>query len=260
MSEPIRIFVGCSANDEDLEAQMVFEYSLRQRHPKDDIDLVWMRLSRDPHSFWYADPERGEGWCTRTWATPFSALRWGIPACCGYAGIAIYMDCDMILMDDVARLWEQPFRQGKMILSKGDGITFCTMLMDCAGLQEALPPIETIKRQPNCYRDIRRQLATSGVVQRFAGNWNCRDGEEYASIFDPEIKVLHYTAIPTQPTHRHAKARLAAEGRRHWYAGESRPHPRREVTELFDRLFEEALASGYTLDRYRTPPFGEYRR
>lgn len=258
----IKLFAGVSANDEDLEAQSVFEYSLRRHHPADDIDLVWMRLSKDPASFWYSNPDKGHGWRTSTWATPFSALRWGIPAACQYQGKAIYMDCDMIVMDDIAKLWEQEFQPGKVIISKGDGNTFCTMLMDCVGLQPVLPDANTIKTGPNCYREIRRMLASSGSrwIQPFDGNWNCRDGENYPSIFDPDVKALHYTNIPTQPTHKHAKKRLAAEGRPHWFAGESRPHPRVEVQALFDKYLRDAIERGFTLDHYRTEPFGDYRR
>lgn len=255
----IRLFVGCSANDEDLEAQMVFEYSLREHHPADDVEITWMRLSRDESSFWYSDPDRKLGWRTTSWATPFSALRWGIPAFCNYEGLAIYADCDIIWMDDVQKLWDHPWDPGKAIVAKGQSVLYCTMLMDCAALQNVLPPIEDIKTKPNCYRDIRRSL--EGVTIPFKnGNWNCRDGEHYSTIYDPDVKVLHYTAIPTQPTHRHAKARLAAEGRPHWFAGESLPHPRKEVSQLFDELLDEAMVEGYTLDQYRTPMFGDYRR
>jgi hypothetical protein len=256
----IRIFVGTSANDEDLEAQAVFEYSLRKHHPADDIDLTWMRLSRDPSSFWYSNPEKNEGWTTKTWATPFSALRWGIPAACNYQGKAIYTDCDMIVMDDITKLWNQEFQPGKVVIAKGDGITFCTMLMDCGGLQSVLPPINEIKCVPGRYRDIRRTMNNPKYVQKFDGNWNCRDGEKYETIFDPDVKILHYTTIPTQPTHKHAKARLAAEGRPHWFAGQSRPHPREEVQELFDDMLADATAHGFAVDRYRTEPFGDYRR
>lgn len=255
----IRLFVGCSANDEDLEAQAVFEYSLRKHHPANDIDLTWMRLSKNPDSFWYADPDAHHGWRTASWATPFSALRWGIPAFCNFQGRAIYMDCDMILMDDIVKLWNHPWDVNKAIIAKGESVLYCTMLMDCALLQPILPPIEDIKTKPNAYRDIRRSLDRH--VQPFGnGNWNCRDGENYPTIFDPDVKVLHYTSIPTQPTHPYAKARLDAENRPHWFTGHSSPHPRREVRDLFDEYYAAAINSGYAIDRYRTPLFGDYRR
>ena len=46
MIEPIRIFVGTSANNEDAEAEMVLEYTLRKNttHP---LDITWMRQTKD---------------------------------------------------------------------------------------------------------------------------------------------------------------------------------------------------------------------
>ena len=37
-------------------------------------------------------------------------------------------------------------------------------------------------------------------------------------MFDPDIKVLHFTEIRRQPHLPLAMARLAKEGRRHWYS------------------------------------------
>lgn len=254
----IKIFVGTSANDEDLEAQAVFEYSLRKHHPADDIDLTWMRLSKDPSSFWYSNSAKHEGWDTKTWATPFSALRWGIPAACGYQGKAIYTDPDMIVMDDIAKLWNEDFR-GKAIVAKGETSVFCTMLMDCVALESILPSIDEIKFL-GAYRAIRRTI-NEHVAPFQSGDWNRRDVHIPSfDINDPTAKILHYTTIPTQPTHKHAKARLTAENRPHWFAGKSQPHPRKEFSDLFDIMLSEAVASGYALDRYRVEPFGDYRR
>src|SRR5262245_61554152 len=95
VAEAIRIFVGCSGNNEDLEFQSVLHYSL-EKHASQPLDITWMRLSRDPDSFWFSNPQKKEGWRTEGWATPFSALRWGIPAVCNFEGRAIYMDLDKI--------------------------------------------------------------------------------------------------------------------------------------------------------------------
>src|SRR5262249_18549798 len=61
----IKIFVGCSANGEDAEAQAMLEYTLRQHHRDNDIELTWMMLSRDPASPWYSDPAKRGGWNTK---------------------------------------------------------------------------------------------------------------------------------------------------------------------------------------------------
>ena len=258
----IRLFVGVGGNDEDLEFQAVLHYSL-DKYASEPIDLTWMRLSRDPNSFWYSDPQKKKGWRTDRWATPFSALRWGIPAVCNYEGKAIYMDVDMIAMADIAELWNQPITSGAM-LSKPEAI--CVTMYDCAKMKKYLPPIEQIK-QPYQYREVRRKVLSSNCVQRYKDNWNCLDlrkdgGGEYSNLHDPEIKILHFTQIPTQPHLRHAMPRLAKEGRKHWYtANPPRPHHRKDALEFFDKTLDEALSHGYTLDRYRNSvPFGEYGR
>lgn len=258
----IRVFVGTPANNEDLECQAVLEASLRKHHPADDLSITWMMLSRDPNSFWYSDPQAQprKGWNTRSWATPFSAMRWGIPAACNFEGRAIYMDSDMIAMADIGELWNQDFPSGKSVLAKGgQELISCVLLFDCAAVKKHLPPIDELKSVKGRYREVRRGLLP--VAANYRGNWNCRDGERYSSIDDPDIKVLHYTQIPTQPNHRHARKRLAAEGKKHWYSGPDLPHPRPEINELFDRLLVEATAAGYPPERYRvSPEFGDYGR
>ncbi len=259
MPDQIRIFVGCPANNEDLECQAVLEHSIR-KHTKRDLDITWMMLSRDPKSFWYSDPQKGRGWNTKSWATPFSALRWGIPAACNYEGRAIYLDSDMIGMADIAGLADQEIPEGKVLLAKGgDEVISCVMLMDCARMKSVLPPIGELKGTPGKYRQVRGGL--KGKTANYKGNWNCRDGENYQNIFDPDIKILHYTRIPTQPNHKHARARLKAEGKPHWYPGPDTPHPRPEFNRLFDNLLAEASQSGYAPERYRvSPEFGDYGR
>jgi hypothetical protein len=258
----VRIFIGCSGNDEDLEFQAVLHYSL-EKHASEPLDITWMRLSRDPSSFWFADPQRKLGWRTDFWATPFSALRWGIPAFCNFEGKAIYLDVDMIAMADIAELWHQELTTGAM-LSKLEDIS--TSVYDNAKMAKFLPPIEQIK-EPFRHRDIRRKMQSNGAVQRYKGNWNCLDmrkdrGGEYASLNDPDIKLLHFTEIPTQPHLRHAIPRLAAEGRKHWYTlNKPRWHHRKDAIEFFDRMLSEASEHGYRIENYRNPtPFGDYGR
>jgi hypothetical protein len=257
----IRIFVGCPANNEDLECQAVLDHSLR-KHASEDIEIVWMMLSRDPASFWYADPQANprRGWNTKTWATPFSALRWGIPAACKFEGRAIYMDSDMIALADIAALWNQPIPDGKALLAKGGSeVISCVMLMDCARMRGVVPPIDELKGVKGAYRHARGKIAHAAA--NYSGNWNCRDGENYKTIHDPDVKVLHYTAIPTQPNHRHARARLKAEGKPHWFPGPDKPHPRAEVTALFDAMLAESIAAGRGPETFRvSPEFGDYGR
>jgi hypothetical protein len=270
-SEVVRIFIGCGANNEDLEFQSVLHYTL-EKYASMPLDITWMRLTRNPKSFWYAEPQHDRGgWSTRSWHTPFSALRWGIPAFCNFQGKAIYLDVDMVARDDIAKLWNQPFRNGSAMIAHSPNI--CVSLYNNAEMRHYLPPIDRIKRSQDVYRNLRRNFSGAAITQQPAGgNWNCLDGKrigtvrDYGSIADPEIKILHFTHVPTQPHLPYAMKRLRREGKQHWYEQnlhkeDVRPHPRADARELFDRLLQEADEAGYSIDRYRVATlFGDYGR
>ena len=256
----MRIFVGCPANNEDLESQAVLEYSIR-KHATDDIDLTWMKLSNDPKSFWFSSFAKRDGWLTQSWATPFSAFRWGVPAACNFEGRALYLDIDMIVMDDLAKLYHSKMRDDAFCIAKNES-TFCCTVFDNARARSILPPIQHIKKQFGIYARLRRNFAPNNV-QRFPAdeNWNCLDGEKYESIRDPRIKIVHCTSIPTQPQLRYAIKRLAAAGEKHWAKDQPRPHWRKDIEQLFDEVMAEAIAAGYPPERYYTAEtFGDYHR
>jgi hypothetical protein len=257
----IRIFIGCAANHEDAESQAVLEYSIR-RFASQPIEIVWMKLSNDPDSPFYSG--KAGGWKTIQWATPFSGFRWAIPALCGFKGRAIYMDSDVIVMDDINELWRQRFTPGKVVMAKGSAASwrYCVSLWNCERAQGVIWPFETLREKPESHKMMCRYFAHHpALVQSFRGNWNCLDGESYADLADPDIKAIHYTSMKHQPQLKHAVPRLAAQGRRHWFDGEPADHPRRDLSDLFDRTLIEAEAAGFTVDRYTADPmFGEYQK
>lgn len=248
----IRIFVGCAPNGEDAESQAVLEYTLR-KNASQPVEIVWMRLSRDPASFWH-------GFDTERWATPFSGFRWAIPAYCGFEGRAVYMDSDIIVLGDIAELWGQDFPAGKSVLAKNDG-RLCVSLWDCAAAKRHVLPIERLRRDPAAHRDMGMRARTSGMAAPFSGAWNCLDGDGFADLADPALKALHYTDMSCQPQLRHALPRLAAAGKKHWFDGVPRAHPRRDLQALFDRLLIEAKTAGYAAADYLPAEnFGDFRK
>jgi hypothetical protein len=253
-SDPVRIFVGCAPNNDDLESQSVLEWSLR-KHASAPLEIEWMKLTRDPASFWYSDPGKGAGWRTAGWATPFSCFRWAVPERCGFAGRGIYTDSDMIAMDDIAKLWNQPIPDGAFCLYKGASQRFCVTLFDCARAREYLKPVSYLRANPGAHREMRRLFdGNLRLAAPFEGNWNCLDGERYESVRDPEVKMIHYTSIPQQVQLRHAIPRLAASGQTHWAVKSGhhvRDHERKDLRELFDELLAEARENGYGIERYR---------
>lgn len=258
----VRIFVGCSANGEDVEAQGMLEYSLR-KFASQPIEINWMKLTRDKNSPWYSNPAANEGWNTVGWATPFSAFRWAIPHVCNFEGKAIYMDVDMAALDDIVKLGTQSHPQGKAILAKDDK-HHCVMLFDNAAMKPILPSFDQLRCIEGMYRKVRNNVG--GVMAKFQNNWNCLDGENYKTLTDPDIKVLHFTKVETQPHLKWALPRLKESGRKHWnahtlHADKGLPHARQDVQPYIDQLWSEAQAAGYTVDKYEPAPterFGSY--
>lgn len=252
----IKVFVGCDPNNCDLEQMMVLDYSIH-KHTKQPVEIVWMQLSRDPSSFWYSNPETGEGWNTSKWATPFSGFRWAIPANCNFEGRAIYMDADMVVLTDLAELWEHSLDEQAMVAAKGedDMVRLCTCVWDCEKAKHHLADINTLRHNPDSHFDMMKQIkAHPEWVERYTQSFNCVDGE---NLPIEQIKILHYSDMGTQFSHEFSLPRLQAEGQSHWFDGKIMPHPRPELTDLFRQYYQEALAAGYNIDNYRVTPFGK---
>lgn len=261
MTGPIRIFVGCAANHEDIESQAVCEWSIR-KHSSLPVEITWMKLSRDPASPFYSNPETGAGWNTETWATPFSGFRWAIPHLCNYEGQAIYFDSDFLVLGDIAGLWNQPFNTGKAVMAKGGGSwRYCCSKWNCAVAKDHLWPIEMLRSAPEAHKAMTARFTGATFIQAFWGEWNVLDGKGFDDISDPSIEAIHYTSMSHQPQLRYAIPRLAAQGRKHWYDGETRQHWRNDLLNLFDDLLAEAVANGYPPERYAQDPiFGDYTK
>lgn len=249
MSDAVKIFVGCAPGGQDAECCAVLEYTLR-KHASRPLDTTWMALSRDPASPFYSDPASGAGWQTSRWPTPFSGFRWAVPWLCGFHGRAIYMDDDMIVRDDIAKLWDQEFEPGKTVIAKDTG-RLCVSLWDCERAKDFVLPVEGLQAISGHSAMRTVMSANRSAVQPFVtGNWNCLDGERYATIDDPDIRIIHMTSMPHQPAVPHAMRRLAARGEKHWFDGTVTAHFRPELAALFGRLLIEAEANGFPVSRY----------
>lgn len=253
MMGKIRIAVGCAANEDDVESQQVLEHTLR-KHSSHSLEITWMKLNRDPENFFYSDGIKG--WQTKNWSTPFSAFRWAVPELYGFKGKAIYMDSDCIVQADIAELWNTKFERGKIVMAKGgaESWRFCVSMWDCKAAKfEMEAPIKAAGglRAAGAHRlMIEHFKKYKGLVQPFKENWNCIDGEEYADLNDPDIKIIHYSSEAHQPHLKHALPRMKKLGRSHWFNGHVKPHWRPEMQELFDGLLSEAEAAGYSSSRY----------
>lgn len=84
------------------------------------------------------------------------------------------------------------------------------------------------------------------LVQEFTAeqSWNCLDGEQLPIA---DIRGLHFTSIDSNPAVPLAMARLKGK---HWFDGQPKLHWRPELTELWNREYNAALAAGYKIENY----------
>jgi len=241
VSDVIRLFIGTSPNGEDYEAEAVLEYSARQCSSL-PIDITWMRAAPSgPYA----------GWQLASGRTPFSGFRWSPPAMCAFEGRAIYADVDFVFHGDLAELWREDV-PGVIVTKRptlAGKVKTCCTLFDCAKAKGHIADLDGLRRMPNpqghytSYFKERPEL-----VSHFAsGDWNAIDGFDLA---DTRIKATHYSRIEHQVHLKHATARLAAQGRTHWYAGPVFQHPNAALQAHFDAMLIDAQAAGLTYESF----------
>lgn len=226
----LKIFIGTSANYEDGDAELVYEYSLR-KNSSSCLEINWMRLSNQEDSFW-------SNWNTKGWYTPFSAFRWAVPYLCNFEGRAIYTDVDMINFHDITELYETKLDNSVFGCKKGDRFGLyepCVMIIDCEKAGEIIWDIKKLQKKKNSHEKMKQLiLSNNSFCKAVDPSWNCFDGEDLPLN---KIKQLHFTNMSTQPW------------KPSWYRGETRPHPRKDIVELFWDLKQEALDSGIPLKK-----------
>jgi len=253
----IKVFVGCDPNNCDLEQLMVLEYSVR-KHTQNNVEFIWMQLSNDINSPWFSDQIHNLGWRTEKWATPFSGFRWAIPELCNFQGKAIYMDADVIVLSDIAELWNVNFNSEAMVIAKGgkSSARLCTCVWNCEKAKDYLPTLTQIKENPDSHQNLMKLIKEKPfLVQNYTDTFNCIDGEELPIS---DIKILHYSDMGTQFSHKYSIPRLNAINQKHWFDGEIMHHPRQDLTELFDQYYQDALNEGYQLNNYQITPYGDF--
>jgi len=91
----IRVFIGYDPREAVAFSVLAHSIHRRASRPVAIAPLMLSQLGplmwRERHSLQSSD---------------FSFSRFLAPHLCGYAGWAVFMDCDMLMLDDIARLWD----------------------------------------------------------------------------------------------------------------------------------------------------------
>lgn len=205
--EPIRIFCGC--DDSQMVASQVLEYSIRRHtdHPVQFFNMRNMPVPPPKH------PKNRPG-------TGFSFNRFLIPKLAGYEGKALYIDADMLVFDDIAKLWNIPF-DGKRVLCSTQhsvptgwegganndhgagrywtpGRQMSVMLMDCARLDWDIEKIIAgLDKDEYSYKQLMAEfciLPDGSIGDTIPNEWNCLEWYE-----EGRSQLVHFTVVPTQP-------------------------------------------------------------
>lgn len=240
MASKVKMFIGTSANGEDAEAEMTYEYTLRENTDR-ELEIVWMRQTKDLTSIW-------GGWSTERWSTPFSGFRWAIPEVCNYEGRAIYTDVDMINFRDINELLETNLNNKPIAARRGSrfgGHEFCVMVFDCKAFKQHALPINRMKQIAESHlRMINKFSGNEDLVEDLDPRWNCLDGEEYSV---DNMWQLHYTKMESQPW------------KPSWFTGVTCEHKRVELVDLWYVKKQKALDAGYNIEDYQPEEmFGSY--
>lgn len=247
--DPIRVFVGTSPGGQDAEACLVLEHTLRRRASQ-PVEITWLHQSNE-------EGHPGCGWNTERWATPWTGLRWIVPAICGWQGRAVYFDCPQVAVGDVATLADAPMPRGAMILLRrvGAGVHTGCMVWDCAAAQRgAIPELTALRSDVGVHQAVGSLLTDR---PRLAGplpsGWGVLDSA-YAQAPGKATGSIHFVSPYTQPHLRLAVPRLRRARREHWFKGLHMRHFCPELESMFDREYASALGSGYSIEGYAPGP------
>lgn len=190
LEAPIRIFVGTDSSQ--MLAAKVLEYSIK-KHASMSVTFesmcdVPVPLPKNPKHH----PRTG-----------FSFARFLIPRLCDYRGRAIYLDADMLVFADLAKLWTLPLAEADILCAeqpteKGRVRQYSVMLMNCAGLRWNIHEIVAgLDEGRYDYAKLMYDFCivpSDRIAPALPYEWNSLE------FYDQEKTCLiHYTDMPTQP-------------------------------------------------------------
>ena len=196
--------VVIGGGEEDKVPALVTEFSIKSRSPG-DVEVVQTYDKDRPMFESHRNP------------TLFSLVRWWIPQLRSFKGRAIYLDSDMVILDDIGKLFNLPMN-GRAVLRTPDP---SVMLIDCAheGVAhwDAWKIRDAVDRREMGYHDMWGSTNYTALEHLGALDdiWNHRD--TYAA---GETKNLHYTQLNRQP----------------WRVGNEHPHEKIWTKELLDAV------------------------
>jgi hypothetical protein len=187
---PIRVFVGTDSSQ--MLAARVLEYSIKKHAsmsvsvlPLCDVPVPMPKNSKN-------HPRTG-----------FSFARFLIPSLCAYNGRAIYLDADMLVFADIAKLWASSLNEADILCAEHPGKNgrvrqYSVMLMNCSKLHWNIDEIVAgLDEGRYDYANLMYEFCITPpdrIAPTLPYEWNSL--EFYRA---GRTCLLHYTDMPTQP-------------------------------------------------------------
>lgn len=192
---PIKVFVG--SDQAQVAGLKVLEYSIK-KHASMTVDVQLIDDTGVPVPVDEANRSR----------TGFSFSRFKIPQLCNWTGRGIYLDADMLVFTDIARLWQTDMQGHHVLYSEQTSGSaripqFSVMLLDCAGLDwDVNKIIAGMDAGEYDYVDLMQKLCITPpdkLAPLLPETWNSLE-----NFVAGETNLIHYTDMPTQPWVSHA--------------------------------------------------------
>ncbi len=184
---PIRIYVG--ASEAEALPFKVLEHSIRQ-HASMTTQIMPLYLSpiiipRPAHE-------------NNRPRTPFSFQRFLIPAMNQYQGRAIYLDSDMLVFDDVRKIWNLSVDDVPVLMAGGAGFNsarLSVLLLNCAALNWDIEQIVgSLDAGALSYEQLMLEGPAGTKLDGIGPEWNSLDHYQRG-----QTALLHFTDMNTQP-------------------------------------------------------------
>ena len=175
----IEVFVG--SEPMQVRAERVLEYSIRA-NTSAAVNVTMMRSGLPGWDDWI-NPKN---------PTAFTLFRFAIPELMHFEGVGIYLDCDQLVIGDIAELASYHVA-GKWVHHphrEGDAVS----VIDCAAVNTLAnwPSIAELKSGHLRKWDVRSRLSTI-ITRQIPSVWNSMDK------WEPATRLIHYTDLRTQP-------------------------------------------------------------
>lgn len=133
--------------------------------------------------------------------TGFSFNRWFIPETCHFEGKAIYLDADIVVLDDIEKFYNLPMN-GNAVLCRPQpqhkSYFTSVMLLDCSKLKH-WDVHEWVVLINTGFLDYNHIMFMVDDTPPYVDFTPMPDAWNHLDKFDENTKILHYTSVPHQP-------------------------------------------------------------